>query len=213
MIWKLFFKQFWIWVSEISLISVKFGSLYYPGKKYQENLNASDLLVRSTTISENVHEWAEQYRSDLRPILIEQVAWGCLCLCPDLWSDKCRYVNYLYLTAIFLDKNYHLISLDLYCCEYHQTDKSSDSVLEVSILIIRQERLFRSFLSNCSSIRFIWFDFMYAYKKISIDMGSWSKYTESFKGRVISPVIHFIIHDPISDFRAASNIVLCRKNQ
>jgi hypothetical protein len=54
---------------------------------------------------------------------------------------------------------------------------------------------------------------MYAYKKISIEMGSWSKYAESFKGRVISPVIHFIIHDPISDFRAASNIVLCRKNQ
>ncbi|CAF2525499.1 unnamed protein product [Rotaria sp. Silwood2] len=99
------------------------------GKKYQD-LNITDLLVTPTTISKNVHQLAERYRSLLQPILIEQAESNCLCLCPDLWTDKFRKVNYLGLTAVFIDKNYELISIDLCCCEYQEVDKSGDSILQ-----------------------------------------------------------------------------------
>jgi len=63
--------------------------------------------------------------------LTEQAASGCLCLCPDLWSDKYRKVNYLGLTAVFVNKNHELFSVDLCCCEYEECDKTCDSVLKV----------------------------------------------------------------------------------
>ncbi|CAF4313115.1 unnamed protein product [Rotaria sp. Silwood2] len=99
------------------------------GRKYPD-LDSSQLLVTPTTISKNVHQLAEQYRSLLQPILIEQAANSCLCLCPDLWTDKYRKVNYLGLTAMFANKNYELILLDLCCCEYQEVDKSGDSILQ-----------------------------------------------------------------------------------
>ncbi|CAF4309979.1 unnamed protein product, partial [Rotaria sp. Silwood2] len=98
-------------------------------RKYPD-LDSSQLLVTPTTISKNVHQLAEQYRSLLQPILIEQAANSCLCLCPDLWTDKYRKVNYLGLTAMFANKNYELILLDLCCCEYQEVDKSGDSILQ-----------------------------------------------------------------------------------
>jgi hypothetical protein len=111
---------------------------YVLGKKYSGNIEAANLLVTPTTISSNVHRLADEYRSLLRSILVEQAASGCLCLCPDLWSDKHRKVNYLGLTAVFVDKNYELFSVDLCCCEYEEIDKTGDSVLRVSISIERQ---------------------------------------------------------------------------
>jgi hypothetical protein len=90
---------------------------YVLGKKYSGNIEAANLLVTPTTISTNVHRLADEYRLLLRSILVEQAASGCLCLCPDLWSDKHRKVNYLGLTAVFVDKNYELFSVDLCCCE------------------------------------------------------------------------------------------------
>ncbi|CAF1275599.1 unnamed protein product [Rotaria magnacalcarata] len=98
------------------------------GKKYQD-LNSTDLLVTPTTIAKNVHQLAERYRSLLQPLLTEQAENNCLCLCPDLWNDEYRKVNYLGLTAVFTNKNYELISIDLCCCEYQEIDKSGDSVL------------------------------------------------------------------------------------
>ncbi|CAF3167351.1 unnamed protein product, partial [Rotaria sp. Silwood2] len=109
--------------------------VYYSGKKYQD-LNITDLLVTPTTISKNVHQLAERYRSLLQPILIEQAESNCLCLCPDLWTDKFRKVNYLGLTAVFIDKNYELISIDLCCCEYQEVDKSGDSILQKKRIIL-----------------------------------------------------------------------------
>ncbi|CAF1140504.1 unnamed protein product [Rotaria sordida] len=106
-----------------------FNMIEDPGRKYQD-LDSSQLLVTPTTISKNVHQLAEQYRSLLQPILKQQAANSCLCLCPDLWTDKYRKVNYLGLTAVFTDKNYELILLDLCCCEYQEVDKSGDSVLQ-----------------------------------------------------------------------------------
>ena len=106
---------------------------YVLGQKYSGKIDAADLIVTPTTISTNVHRLADEYRSFLRSILIEQAASGCLCLCPDLWNDKHRKVNYLGLTAVFVNKNHELFSIDLCCCEYDESDKTGDSVLKVSI--------------------------------------------------------------------------------
>ena len=108
------------------------------GKKYPGSIDAADLLVTPTTISSNVHRLADEYRSLLRSILVEQAASGCLCLCPDLWSDKHRKVNYLGLTAVFVDKNHELFTVDLCCYEYEESDKTGDSVLRLSISIETQ---------------------------------------------------------------------------
>ncbi|CAF3038405.1 unnamed protein product [Rotaria sp. Silwood2] len=95
-------------------------------RKYPD-LDSSQLLVTPTTISKNVHQLAEQYRSLLQPILIEQAANSCLCLCPDQWADKYRKVNYLGLTAMFTNKNYELILLDLCCSSTTPTAKGKKS--------------------------------------------------------------------------------------
>ncbi|CAF5020772.1 unnamed protein product, partial [Rotaria sp. Silwood1] len=50
-----------------------FNIIEDPGRKYQD-LVSSQLLVTPTTISKNVHQLVEQYRSLLQPILIEQAA-------------------------------------------------------------------------------------------------------------------------------------------
>jgi hypothetical protein len=73
----------------------------------------------------------------LQPLLTEQAENNCLCLCPDLWNDEYRKVNYLGLTAVFTNKNYELMSIDLCCCEYQEIDKSGDSVLRVRKLFER----------------------------------------------------------------------------
>ncbi|CAF1455113.1 unnamed protein product [Rotaria sordida] len=99
-----------------------FNMIEDPGRKYQD-LDSSQLLVTPTTISKNVHQLAEQYRSLLQPILKQQAANSCLCLCPDLWTDIYRKVNYLGLTAVFTDKNYELILLDLCCSSTTPTTK------------------------------------------------------------------------------------------
>ena len=65
----------------IRLLDHKF--LFLLGKNYH-NLNVADLLVTPATISNNVGQLADHYRSQLQLILIEQAASGCLCLCPDL---------------------------------------------------------------------------------------------------------------------------------
>ncbi|CAF1603766.1 unnamed protein product [Adineta ricciae] len=100
------------------------------GKKYSGKIDGVDLLAAPTTISANIHRLAEEYRILLRSVLIEQASAGCLCICPDLWSDKHRKINYLGLIAVFVNKNHELFSVDLCCCEYNEADKTGDSVLK-----------------------------------------------------------------------------------
>ena len=95
-------------------------------------------MASPTTISKNVHHLTERYRSLLQPILTEQAENNCLCLCPDLWTDQFRKMNYLGLTASFIDKSYELIVLDLCCCEYQEVDKSGNCVLQVRKLFERR---------------------------------------------------------------------------
>ena len=107
------------------------------GGKYRGNLSSADLLFSSRTISNNIHRLANEYRERLRSILIEQAQLGCLCLCPDLWVDRYRKINYLGITAVFVDKNHELVSVDICCCEYDEADKSGSSVLQVNYLTVR----------------------------------------------------------------------------
>lgn len=102
------------------------------GSKYHGDLNAGDFLFSPSTMANNVHRLAEQYRGCLGTILMEQADIGCLCLCPDLWCDKYRKINYLGITAVFVDKKFELISIDICCCEYEEVDKTGSSVLQVT---------------------------------------------------------------------------------
>ncbi|CAF3479373.1 unnamed protein product [Rotaria sp. Silwood1] len=74
-----------------------FNIIEDPGRKYQD-LVSSQLLVTPTTISKNVHQLVEQYRSLLQPILIEQAA----------------------NSSMFTNKNYELILFELFSfCIYY----------------------------------------------------------------------------------------------
>jgi hypothetical protein len=83
------------------------------------------------TMSKNVHHLADQYRSLLRLILIEQAVCECACLWTDLWSERYRQINYLCLTAVFINNNYEMISSDLCCCQLDEVVQKADSVLKV----------------------------------------------------------------------------------
>ncbi|CAF3143678.1 unnamed protein product [Rotaria sp. Silwood2] len=58
------------------------------GQKYYGDINVENLITTAKTIGNNVHPIAEDYRRALKPILISQADAGCLCIIPDLWSDK-----------------------------------------------------------------------------------------------------------------------------
>ena len=105
------------------------------GQKYQGPINAEDILVTPPTIANNVHQLAELYRSLIRPVLTEQAESGALCICPDLWSDQYKKVDYLGLTAYFVASDYELFSVDLCCARYNENDKTGESVLQVSRLV------------------------------------------------------------------------------
>lgn len=110
-------------------------------QKYHGIINIDDMLVTPTTISNNVSRLAEHYKSLIRPILIEQAESGVLTICPDLWSDKYKQMDYLGLTAYFVNSNYELLTFDLCCSPYNEVDKTGESVLQVSNLV-KKKRVF-----------------------------------------------------------------------
>ncbi|CAF1396390.1 unnamed protein product [Rotaria sordida] len=99
-------------------------------QKYHGSLDIEDLLVIPTTISNTVNQLADHYRSLIRPILIEQAEAGVLTVCPDLWTDNLKKINYLGLTVYFVTSNYELTSFDLCCSRYDEVDKTGESVLQ-----------------------------------------------------------------------------------
>ncbi|CAF3426928.1 unnamed protein product [Rotaria sp. Silwood1] len=94
-------------------------------QKYHGLIDIEDILVAPTTISYNVNRLADHYRSLARPILIEQAEAGVLTICPDLWTDSLKKINYLDLTVYFVTSNYELISFDLCCSRYDERKKST----------------------------------------------------------------------------------------
>ncbi|CAM4987268.1 unnamed protein product, partial [Rotaria socialis] len=93
-------------------------------KKYQGSINIDDILVTPTTISNNVKKLAGYYRSLLRPILIEQAESGALAVCPDLWTDNHKKINYLGLTVYFVTNGYELFTFDLCCTRFNEIGKA-----------------------------------------------------------------------------------------
>jgi hypothetical protein len=77
--------------------------------------------------------------------LIEQAEAGALTVCPDLWTDSMRKVNYLGLTVYFVTSKYELISFDLCCARYDEPDKTGESVLHVSQIIKNNDNIFKIF--------------------------------------------------------------------
>jgi hypothetical protein len=129
------------------------------GQKYHGSIDTEDIFVTPATISNNVSRLANHYRSLVRPILIEQAEAGVLTVCPDLWTDSLKKVNYLGLTVYFVTSNYELISFDLCCSRYDEVDKTGASVLKVSKLIKSKKYIFNSFFSRLYENRWIFLDY------------------------------------------------------
>lgn len=109
-------------------------SIIYPrisGHKYQCLANTGNVLVTPRTMSNNVHRLAEEYWNLIRPILIEQAQARTLTICPDLWNDRYRKVDYQRLTAYFVNSNYELHVYDLSCSPYKEINKTGEYVLQV----------------------------------------------------------------------------------
>jgi len=75
---------------------------------------------------------ADQYRSLLIPILKKQADDGCLCITPDLWTDKQRKIAYIGITCMFVNVQFKLETIDLCCSEYDEYDKTGASLHLVS---------------------------------------------------------------------------------
>jgi hypothetical protein len=75
---------------------------------------------------------AEHYRSLLIPVLQKQAEDGCLCIIPDLWSDKHRKIAYIGITCTFVSGQFKHQTIDLCCAEYDENDKTGASLFLVS---------------------------------------------------------------------------------
>jgi hypothetical protein len=71
---------------------------------------------------------ADQYRSLLIPILKKQADDGCLCIAPDLWTDKHRKIAYIGITCMFVSIQFKLETIDLCCSEYDEYDNTGASL-------------------------------------------------------------------------------------
>jgi hypothetical protein len=71
-----------------------------------------------------------------------------LVICPDLWNDQYKKMNYLGLTAYFVTRDYELHSFDLCCAPYNEADKTGESVLQVRRLVKHRENIFKIFPSR-----------------------------------------------------------------
>ncbi|CAF1419068.1 unnamed protein product [Adineta steineri] len=96
------------------------------------DIDVESFLPTAKTISNNVRQLAENYRHALKPLLISQADAGCLCIIPDLWTDKHRKINYVGITCTFVNKLYQQVVIDLCCSEYDEMDKTGASVFLVS---------------------------------------------------------------------------------
>ena len=101
------------------------------GQKYNSSINVEDLVVTAKTVGNNVGKRAEEYRTLLIPLLQEQAEDGCLCIIPDLWSDKHRKISYIGITCTFVTGKFKFIAIDLCCAEYDEYDKSGMSLFSV----------------------------------------------------------------------------------
>jgi hypothetical protein len=102
------------------------------GQKHIGPVSAEDLLVSAKTIGNNVEKMAEHYRSLLIPVLQKQAEDGCLCIIPDLWSDKHRKIAYIGITCTFVSGQFKHQTIDLCCAEYDENDKTGASLFLVS---------------------------------------------------------------------------------
>ena len=88
--------------------------------------------MSAKTVGNNVKVIAEQYRDLLKPVLQKQAEDGCLCIAPDLWSDKYRKVAYIGITCTFVSNQNKFETIDLCCAEYDEYDKTGVSIYMVN---------------------------------------------------------------------------------
>ena len=70
----------------------------------------------------------------------------CLCIAPDLWTDKHRKIAYIGITCTFVTDQFKLETVDLCCTEYAEYDKTGLSVMLVSQSFLTVFRIHRFFM-------------------------------------------------------------------
>ena len=104
------------------------------------NIDVNQVLRSSHTMSNHIHDLADNERSRLKELLERSVSNGSLCLCPDLWTDSNRQRSYLGITASFVDDDYQLRNFDLCCHPFPNVGKTAENIILVS-LVRRKEML------------------------------------------------------------------------
>lgn len=99
------------------------------GQRYNGVIDIDDFIPSAETIANNVRRLANEYR---------QAEERCLCIIPDLWSDKHRKNAYIGLTCSFINQNFRQVIIDLCCAEYDEADKSGKSVFLVSLTSMKR---------------------------------------------------------------------------
>ncbi|CAF4262448.1 unnamed protein product [Rotaria sp. Silwood2] len=109
--------------------------------KHGGSIDFEDIFVTPATISNNVNRLAQHYRSLIQPILIKQAECGALAICPDLWTDNHKKINYLGLTVYFVtsDSDFELYTFDLCCSRFNEIDKTGESVLKTGLNKVIEE--------------------------------------------------------------------------
>jgi hypothetical protein len=102
----------------------------FSGHKYGA-IDVDDVLRSRHTISRTVYNLADSYRQRMKQKLIEPLKNHAVTICPDFWTDAHRNISYLGLNVTFVDVNYQLFSVDLFCRPYIGI-KSGDLLVKVS---------------------------------------------------------------------------------
>ncbi|CAF4875369.1 unnamed protein product [Rotaria socialis] len=88
--------------------------LFELGHKYGV-VDVNEVLRSRHTISRTVYDLGDSYRQYIKQILIEPLKARAVTICPDFWSDCYKNISYLGLSITFVDVNYKMFSIDLFC--------------------------------------------------------------------------------------------------
>ncbi|CAF2939679.1 unnamed protein product [Rotaria sp. Silwood2] len=92
------------------------------------NLAAEDLLPSDRTVKNELRKLAYDMRNKLKCVLLEAVANTALTISPDNWTDKYRGINYMGVTAHFVDENLNYYAIDLFCVEIMDVKKTAENI-------------------------------------------------------------------------------------
>ncbi|CAF2076585.1 unnamed protein product, partial [Rotaria magnacalcarata] len=93
-------------------------------------IDIDEILRSRYTIARTIYDLADSYRQRMKQILSEPLKARAVTICPDFWSDCYKNISYLGLNITFVDVDYKMFSIDLFCRPFFGV-KTSTSILKV----------------------------------------------------------------------------------